>query len=131
MIQEVFKEEGIPLDLAYVPLVESAFKPTALSRASAKGMWQFEADTAKDAGLQQNWFLDERSDPEKATRAAAQYFKMLRDCSTATGTWRWRSYNAGMGRVQRALEGLEDDRLLGADGDARGTCRARRASTCR
>jgi len=104
MILQVFKEEKIPLDLAYVPLVESAFKPTALSRASAKGMWQFEAGTAKDAGLQQTWFLDERSDPEKATRAAAQYFKLLRDFFDGDWHLALASYNAGMGRVQRALK---------------------------
>ncbi|HEY8885126.1 MAG TPA: lytic transglycosylase domain-containing protein, partial [Chloroflexota bacterium] len=104
MILQVFKEEGIPLDLAYVPLVESAFKPTALSKASAKGMWQFEAGTAKDAGLQQDWFLDERSDPEKATRAAAQYFKTLRDLFDGDWHLALASYNAGMGRVQRALK---------------------------
>jgi membrane-bound lytic murein transglycosylase D len=104
MIFKVFKEENVPLDLAFVPLVESAFKPTALSRASAKGMWQFEAGTAKDTGLDQNWFVDERSDPEKATRAAAQYFKTLRDLFDGDWNLALASYNAGMGRVQRALQ---------------------------
>ena len=52
MIQDVFRAEGLPLDLAYVPLVESAFKPDALSRAKAKGMWQFMSGTALENGLQ-------------------------------------------------------------------------------
>jgi len=104
MVLQVFKEEKIPLDLAYVPLIESAFKPTALSRASAKGLWQFELGTAKDEGLEQNWFVDERSDPEKATRAAAAYFKTLRDLFDGDWNLALASYNAGMGRVQRAMQ---------------------------
>ena len=68
MIQGVFRAEGLPLDLAYVPLVESAFNPNALSRTQAKGVWQFMRGTGLENGLRQDWYIDERSDPEKATR---------------------------------------------------------------
>jgi membrane-bound lytic murein transglycosylase D len=103
MIQDVFRAEGLPLDLAYVPLIESAFKPNALSRAKAKGMWQFMRGTALENGLQHDWYIDERSDPEKATRAAAKYLKtlygMFDDWHLALA-----SYNGGPGRVQRAMQ---------------------------
>jgi membrane-bound lytic murein transglycosylase D len=103
MIQAVFREQGLPLDLAYIPLVESAFKANALSRASARGMWQFMLPTAQDHGLRQDWFLDERADPEKATRAAAQYLKTLRDMFDGDWPFALASYNAGPGRLQRAM----------------------------
>ena len=77
MIQGVFRAEGLPLDLAYVPLIESAFKPSALSRSNAKGVWQFMRDTGAENGLRQDWYIDERSDPEKATAAAARYLSAL------------------------------------------------------
>lgn len=103
MIQAVFREEGLPLDLAYIPLVESAFKANALSRASARGMWQFMLPTAQEHGLKQDWFLDERADPEKATRAAAQYLKTLRDMFDGDWPFALASYNAGPGRLQQAV----------------------------
>jgi membrane-bound lytic murein transglycosylase D len=103
MIQDVFRAEGLPLDLAYVPLIESAFKPDALSRAKAMGMWQFMRGTALENGLSHDWYIDERADPEKATRAAAKYLKtlysMFNDWHLALA-----SYNGGPGRVQRAMK---------------------------
>jgi membrane-bound lytic murein transglycosylase D len=109
MIQSVFRAEGLPLDLAYIPLIESAFKTSALSRAKAKGVWQFMGATAKENGLKQDWYIDERSDPEKATAAAAKYLKtlynMFDDWHLAMA-----SYNGGPGRVNRAIKrsGRED-----------------------
>jgi membrane-bound lytic murein transglycosylase D len=104
MIRSVFAAEGLPLSLAYIPLVESAFKPTAASRVSARGMWQFMLPTAKEHGLQQDWFIDERSDPEKATRAAAQYLKTV--IAMFDGDWALAlaSYNAGPGRIMGAMK---------------------------
>jgi peptidoglycan lytic transglycosylase D len=103
MIQNVFRAEGLPLDLAYVPLIESAFKTNALSRKSAKGVWQFMRPTALENGLRHDWYIDERSDPEKATKAAAKYLKTL--CRIFDGDWHLAlaSYNGGPGRVQRAV----------------------------
>jgi len=104
MIQNVFRAEGLPLDLAYVPLVESAFKPNALSRTKAKGVWQFMAGTGLENGLRRDWYIDERSDPEKAPLAAAKYLRTL--SKLFGGDWHLAlaSYNGGPGRMQRALK---------------------------
>jgi membrane-bound lytic murein transglycosylase D len=116
MIQSVFRAEGLPLDLAYVPLVESAFKPNALSRVKAKGVWQFMAGTAAENGLHRDWYIDERSDPEKATVAAAKYLKTL--AKMFDGDWHLAlaSYNGGPGRMQRAMKkaGIDDFWMLAA-----------------
>ena len=95
MIQQVFRAEGLPLDLAYIPLIESAFKPTAVSRAQAKGVWQFMRGTALENGLKHDWYIDERADPEKATRAAAKYLKhpepdVRRRLAPGDGVLQWR-----------------------------------------
>jgi peptidoglycan lytic transglycosylase D len=109
MIQNVFRAEGLPLDLAYVPLIESAFKPNALSRAKAKGVWQFMSGTGVENGLRQDWYIDERSDPEKATVAAARYLRTL--SKTFDGDWHLAlaSYNGGPGRLQRAVKATQVD----------------------
>ncbi len=104
MIQAEFREQGLPLDLAYIPLIESAFKNTARSRVKATGMWQFMSYTARDHGLELNWYVDERSDPEKATKAAAQYLKTLNDMFDGDWHLAMASYNGGPGRVQRAVK---------------------------
>jgi membrane-bound lytic murein transglycosylase D len=109
MIQDVFRAEGLPLDLAYIPVIESGFKTNALSKASAKGPWQFMKPTARDHGLKTDWYIDERSDPEKATVAAAKYLKTL--YRMFDGDWHLvlAAYNGGLGRLQRAM------RTSGAD----------------
>jgi membrane-bound lytic murein transglycosylase D len=109
MIQNVFRAEGLPLDLAYVPLIESAFKPNALSRTKAKGVWQFMAGTGLENGLRRDWYIDERSDPEKATLAAAKYLRTL--SKIFGGDWHLAlaSYNGGPGRMQRALKSARVD----------------------
>jgi membrane-bound lytic murein transglycosylase D len=104
MIQSIFRAEGLPLDLAYVPLVESAFKPTALSRAKARGIWQFMRGTALENGLTHDWYIDERAEPEKATRAAAKYLRTLNGMFDGDWHLALASYNGGPGRVQRAMK---------------------------
>ena len=109
MIQSVFRAEGLPLDLAFIPIIESGFKTNALSRASAKGPWQFMKPTAADHGLKTDWFIDERSDPEKSTVAAAKYLKML--SKMFDGDWHLvlAAYNGGQGRLQRAMQRARTD----------------------
>jgi membrane-bound lytic murein transglycosylase D len=109
MIQNVFRAEGLPLDLAYVPLIESAFKPNALSRTKAKGVWQFMASTAAENGLRHDWYIDERSDPEKATEAAAKYLHSLHELFDGDWQLALASYNGGPTRLQRAIRRLGVD----------------------
>lgn len=102
MILEEMRGAGLPDQLSWIPLIESAFKPRALSRARALGMWQFIRSTGYRYGLKQDKYVDERMDPVKATRAAIQYMIELHDMF---GDWTTAiaAYNCGEAAVQRVI----------------------------
>ena len=102
IFQETFDRYGLPEELMAMAIIESALNPLAVSKAGAKGMWQFMYQTAKMYGLHIDSFVDERLDPVKSADAAARY---LRDAYAIFGDWNLAiaSYNCGAGNVNKAI----------------------------
>ena len=103
IFEEILDRENAPLELKYLPIIESALKPTARSRMGATGLWQFMLGTGKSLGLEINTLTDERCDPYKATEAAVRYLKQLystyNDWNLAIA-----AYNCGPGNVNKAIQ---------------------------
>ncbi|HEV2884277.1 MAG TPA: transglycosylase SLT domain-containing protein, partial [Pyrinomonadaceae bacterium] len=103
MARQIFKEEGVPVDITWLGQVESAWKPKAVSWAAASGLWQFIPSTGREYGLRQTAWIDERNSFEQATRASARYLKSL--AARYRGDWElaMAAYNTGAGNIDRAI----------------------------
>jgi len=103
MARRIFREEGVPEDIAWLGQVESSWRPQARSWAAASGLWQFIPSTGARFGLRQTAYVDERNSFEKATRASAKYLKWL--ANRYGGNWELAmgAYNTGEGNIDRAI----------------------------
>ncbi len=102
MFEQALDRHGLPLELKYLPVIESALNPVAVSRVGATGLWQFMLRTGKGYGLEVNSLVDERRDPYKSTDAAVRY---LKDLYAIYGDWNLviAAYNCGPGNVNKAI----------------------------
>jgi membrane-bound lytic murein transglycosylase D len=103
LARQIFKEEGVPVDITWLGQVESAWRPKAVSWAAASGLWQFIPGTGRQFGLRQTAYIDERNSFEQATRASAKYLKSL--ATRYNGNWElaMAAYNTGAGNIDRAI----------------------------
>ena len=113
-IVNTLEQRGLPMELALLPIVESAYDPLAYSHGRAAGLWQFIPGTGRQFGLEQNWWYDGRRDVVASTRAALRYLEQLN--LDFNGDWllTLAAYNSGPGRVKRAME-ANDRRNLDVD----------------
>ena len=98
------EKRGMPMELALLPVVESAFNPVAYSRSRASGLWQFMPRTGRHYGLEQTWWLDERRDVIESTQAALSYLQYLHDYFEGDWFLAIAAYNGGEGTVSRAVQ---------------------------